>query len=130
MIDSKDFLLTGRTIGNTSNPHLGVKFISLGSGALSLIGEVVQIIDSIMVIKDPIIVGRNTANARALNFIKFNNMFPMVKDEIEVPMTAVGFMCKPEDSFVTNYNAAKAGLVTAVGLPSNNTSKARCNLKE
>lgn len=94
---------------------LGIRFVSL-SGSVELIGDIVEIIDSIpipiLVVKDPIAIGRDTKNVNKFNFIKISKANPIVQDVIYIPITSVAFTCIPSDQFLNNYLAARSGLVS------------------
>jgi hypothetical protein len=113
MKDTKEFLTRGPGPETTRHPLIGIRFVSV-SGSFEFIGDIVDIVDAIAFIKDPILLGRDTQNAYKFNFIPFNKANPIVTNEIQVPLSSISFLCKPSEKFVNNYLAAKIGLVTAV----------------
>jgi hypothetical protein len=115
VIDTKDWLTSGPQASYIP-PLLGVKFICL-KDSFEIIGEIVQVIDSVATVKDPIGVGRDSKSLTKFNFIKLKQMNPIIGDEIQIPITSMLFLCKPDDHFIKNYTAARSGLVTAVALP-------------
>ena len=118
MESSRDFLTSGpsNVLKNPDNPLLGIKFVSISGAAIEFIGEIVEIINSVAIIKDPILMGRDTANRNKFNYIIFHKANPIVNDVIEVPLPAIAFMCHPNEEFVKNYKAARSGLVTAANV--------------
>jgi hypothetical protein len=114
MNNTKDFLTSGPAdIVPPVHPITGVKFISINGRNIEFIGEIVQIIDAIAIVKDPILVSRDQKDVKRFNFIVFHDANPIVHKEIQVPLSAIAFMCSPDETFVKNYLAARAGLVTA-----------------
>jgi hypothetical protein len=113
MNNTKDFLTSGPVdIGPPVMPLLGIKFISINA-SIEFIGEVFRIVDSVAFIKDPILLSRDQKNVSRFNFIVFHNANPIVTNEIQVPLSAIAFMCTPSERFIKNYIAARSGLVTA-----------------
>jgi hypothetical protein len=126
-MNNTEFLIRGPEAPSFYIPPLtGVKFISISGRNLELIGEIVQIIDAVAIVKDPILVSRDQKDIKRFNLIVFHDANPIVNKEIQVPLSAMAFMCTPDDTFVKNYLAARAGLVTAASFyDSNNSSLKR-----
>lgn len=90
---------------------LGVRFISIAS-SIEMIGEIVQVVDSILTVNDPIAITRDTKNINKFNFIKIKKANPIVQDVIYVPISSIAFMCIPSDQFLKNYLVSRTGLVS------------------
>jgi hypothetical protein len=129
MKDTKEFLTRGPEPETTRHPLIGIRFVSV-SGSFEFIGDIVDIVDSVAIIKDPVLLGRDISSTTKFNFILFNKANPIVKNEIQVPLSAIAFLCHPSDQFIKNYLAAKSGLVTAATLHGNDSGDGRSPLRE
>jgi hypothetical protein len=114
MKDTKEFLTSG-PVEVLTNPLYGIKFISI-PGPLEFIGEIVEIVDRVAIVKSPFLLGRDTKVPNNLNFIPFHRINPIVVNQIEVPLQSISFLCSPRDEFIKQYKAARSGLVTAVSV--------------
>jgi len=108
---SDSFLLRGPQEGPSVFSLLGIKFISIAS-SVEFIGEIIQIVDSIAVIKDPVFVGRDVRSVNKFNLVKLARANPIVTTPIYVPIHSIAFLCVPSTQFLNNYLAARSGLVT------------------
>jgi hypothetical protein len=122
-MNNTEFLTRGPEVPSFYiSPLTGVKFISISGRNLEFIGEIVQIVDGVAIVKDPILVSRDQKDIKRFNFIVFHDANPIVNKEIQVPLSNMAFMCTPEDVFIKNYMAARAGLVTAASFNDSNNS--------
>jgi hypothetical protein len=113
MDGTKDFLTRGPEPDPVPiHPLVGIKFVSI-SANIEFIGDIVRVVDSVAIVKDPILLSRDVSSANKFNFIVFHRANPIVTNEIQVPLSAVAFMCTPSDRFIKNYLAARSGLITA-----------------
>jgi hypothetical protein len=109
---SDSFLLRGPQEGPPVYSILGIKFISIAS-SVEFIGEIIQVIDSVAVIKDPVFVGRDMRTVNKFNLVKLTRANPIVTSPIHVPISSIAFLCVPSAQFLNNYLAARSGLVTS-----------------
>jgi hypothetical protein len=109
---SDSFLLRGPQEGPPVFSVLGIKFISIAS-SVEFIGEIIQIVDSIAVVKDPVFVGRDVRSVNKFNLIKLTRANPVATSPIHVPISSIAFLCVPSTQFLNNYLAARSGLVTS-----------------
>jgi hypothetical protein len=91
----------------------GIKFFSLAS-SIEFIGEITQVIDSMLVIKHPFVVSRDVRDVNKFNLTKMHRINPIVDDVIEVHISRIAFMCTPNPLFLKNYTASRSGLVSAI----------------
>ena len=91
----------------------GIRYIA--NGPYEYIGNITKVVEGIATIEDPVLVGRDKNNPSKFTFVPFDRANPIVQKKIEVPLSSITFMCPPSDSFVRNYNAAKAGLINTPG---------------
>ena len=112
MADSKDFLMRGpQDTPPASFSLTGIKFLSL-TGGIEIIGEITQVFDQLLHVKDPVVVGRDVRQVARFNLVKLHKVNPIVDDTIQIPISAVAFLCAPNSSFLKNYLAARSGLVS------------------
>lgn len=115
MIDSKEFLTSGPSMVVSTHYLTGIKFMSI-PGPLEFIGEIVEIVDRVAIVKSPFLLGRDVKNPTNLNFIPFHRVNPVVVNQIEVPLSSISFLSSPREQYVKQYMAARSGLVTAVSV--------------
>jgi len=113
----KGFLMEG-PIETTilDHPLCGIRYIS--NGPIEYIGNIIKVVDGIATVDEPVLIGRDKTNPALFNLVPFNKANPIVQKRIEVPLCSITFLCSPPDSFLRNYNAAKARLINTQGTTS------------